>query len=71
MASRSKPMAGNYLYGYVREAFYRNRADALKEARRLRETGQYNARVLRTTRGLIKERPSWTLWTQNKKLVRK
>ena len=64
--SKTKSMAGNYLYGYVREAFYRNRADALKEAKRLRETGRYNARVLRTTPGL--KRYSWTLWTQNKRL---
>lgn len=49
---------------YVRVAFYRGRRAALNEASRLRKTGGYNAKVLRTD---IPNHYAWTLWTQLKR----
>jgi len=46
---------------YSRERYYSDRKEALREAKRLRKTGKYNAKVLRTT---VPSRPPWTLWTQ-------
>ena len=46
---------------YSRERFYKNRAEALREAKRLRKTGRYNAKVLKTN---IPNHLPWTLWTQ-------
>ena len=47
--------------GYVRERFYRDKKVALREAKRLRETRKYNAKVLPTN---IPDHLPWTLWTK-------
>ena len=47
--------------GYQRERYYSDKKAALKEARRLRKTGGYNAQVRRTN---IPHRLAWTLWTK-------
>jgi len=50
---------------YTKERYYVSREAALKEARRLRKTGAYNAKVLRNTS--LDEHFRWILWTQRKR----
>lgn len=47
--------------GYIRARFYRDKDAALREAKRLRATGNYDARVHATN---ITNQLRWTLWTK-------